>query len=85
MKACRFVPWQGLAAMVSWNKVGAWLQVRSPQGVCGYVWGSRNYASTLFITTAKVNILHIAESEIIDFVSASTNASTFSQFMKDLA
>ncbi|KAI3743998.1 hypothetical protein L1987_57070 [Smallanthus sonchifolius] len=38
-----------------------------------------------YIATAKANALDKVESELLDFVSATTKASTFSQFMKDLA
>lgn len=47
--------------------------------------GSGNYASALFIAAAKANALEKVESELADFVAATTKASTFSQFMKDLA
>ncbi|KAK9051379.1 hypothetical protein SSX86_028006 [Deinandra increscens subsp. villosa] len=47
--------------------------------------GSGNYASALYIAAAKANALDKVESELLDFVSATTKASTFSQFMKDLA
>ncbi|KAK1425289.1 hypothetical protein QVD17_20640 [Tagetes erecta] len=47
--------------------------------------GSGNYASALYIAAAKANALDKVEAELVDFVSATTKASTFSQFMKDLA
>ena len=47
--------------------------------------GSGNYASALYIAAAKVKSLDKVESELIDFVNATSKASTFSQFMKDLA
>ncbi|KAI3764310.1 hypothetical protein L2E82_14317 [Cichorium intybus] len=47
--------------------------------------GSGNYASALYIAAAKAKALDKVESELLDFVSATTKASTFSQFMKDLA
>ncbi|KAL8227843.1 hypothetical protein R6Q57_015427 [Mikania cordata] len=57
-------------------------KVKVPVAMFG---GSGNYASALYIAAAKANVLDKVESEILDFVSATTNASTFSQFMKDLA
>ncbi|KAL4586210.1 hypothetical protein LXL04_010842 [Taraxacum kok-saghyz] len=47
--------------------------------------GSGNYASALYIAAAKAKSLDKVESELIDFVNATSKASTFSQFMKDLA
>lgn len=47
--------------------------------------GSGNYASALYIAAAKAKALDKVESELLDFVAATTKASTFSQFMKDLA
>ncbi|KAM0017139.1 putative H(+)-transporting two-sector ATPase [Helianthus debilis subsp. tardiflorus] len=58
------------------------VKVKVPVAMFG---GSGNYASALFIAAAKANALEKVESELADFVSATTKASTFSQFMKDLA
>ncbi|KAF5761622.1 putative H(+)-transporting two-sector ATPase [Helianthus annuus] len=57
-------------------------KVKVPVAMFG---GSGNYASALYIAAAKSNSLDKVESELLDFVSATTKASTFSQFMKDLA
>ncbi|KAI3796475.1 hypothetical protein L1987_39146 [Smallanthus sonchifolius] len=57
-------------------------KVKVPVAMFG---GSGNYASALYIAAAKANALDKVESELLDFVSATTKASTFSQFMKDLA
>ncbi|GJS98614.1 ATP synthase subunit O, mitochondrial [Tanacetum coccineum] len=45
--------------------------------------GSGNYASALYIAAAKAKALDKVEAELLDFVGATTKASTFSQFMKD--
>ncbi|KAI3768539.1 hypothetical protein L2E82_19315 [Cichorium intybus] len=50
--------------------------------MCG---GSGNYASALYIAAAKANALDKVESKLLDFVSAATKASAFSQYMEDLA
>ncbi|KAI3766416.1 hypothetical protein L2E82_16473 [Cichorium intybus] len=53
-----------------------------PVAMCG---GSGNYASALYIAAAKANALDKVESKLLDFVSAATKASAFSQYMEDLA
>ncbi|KAI3782485.1 hypothetical protein L2E82_12533 [Cichorium intybus] len=47
--------------------------------------GSGNYASALYIAATKANALDKVESKLLYFVSATTIASAFSQFMEDLA
>lgn len=53
-------------------------------GAGRYVWGLWNYASALYIAAAKANALDKVESELADFVSATTKASTFSQLPADI-
>ncbi|KAI3680215.1 hypothetical protein L2E82_50600 [Cichorium intybus] len=57
-------------------------KVKVPVAMCG---GSGNYASALYIAAAKANALNKVESKLLDFVSATTKASAFSQYMEDLA
>lgn len=59
--------------------------ISTPQVPVAMFGGSGNYASALYIAAAKAKALDKVESELIDFVSATTKASTFTQFMKDLA
>lgn len=47
--------------------------------------GSGNYASALFISATKANVLDKVESEIRDIVAASKKSPLFSQFIKDLS
>ncbi|PIN27175.1 Mitochondrial F1F0-ATP synthase, subunit OSCP/ATP5 [Handroanthus impetiginosus] len=44
-----------------------------------------NYASALYISAVKANVLDKVESELLSLVKASKRSSTFSQFMKDLS
>ncbi|PIN15979.1 hypothetical protein CDL12_11376 [Handroanthus impetiginosus] len=46
---------------------------------------SGNYASALYISAVKANLLDEVESELLSLVKASKRSSTFSQFMKDLS
>ncbi|KAL2234189.1 ATP synthase subunit O, mitochondrial-like [Sesamum indicum] len=46
---------------------------------------SGNYASALYISAVKANVLDKVESELITLVEASKKSPTFSQFMKDLS
>lgn len=47
--------------------------------------GTGNYASALFLTAAKANVLDKVESEIVDLVEASKRSPLFSQFIKNLS
>ncbi|KAH0468200.1 hypothetical protein IEQ34_003233 [Dendrobium chrysotoxum] len=47
--------------------------------------GTGNYASALFLTAAKANLLDKVESEILDVVEASKRSRLFSNFIKDLS
>lgn len=47
--------------------------------------GTGNYASALFLTAAKANLLDKVETEIRDVVEASKKSPLFSQFIKDLS
>ncbi|KAL0464423.1 UNVERIFIED_CONTAM: ATP synthase subunit O, mitochondrial, partial [Sesamum latifolium] len=46
---------------------------------------SGNYASALYISAVKANVLEKVESELLTLVEASKKSPTFSQFMKDLS
>ncbi|KAL0379884.1 UNVERIFIED_CONTAM: ATP synthase subunit O, mitochondrial [Sesamum angustifolium] len=46
---------------------------------------SGNYASALYISAVKANVLDKVESELLTLVEASKKSPTFSQFMKDLS
>lgn len=47
--------------------------------------GSGNYASALYLSAVKANVLDKVESELLALVGASKNSSVFSQFTKDLS
>ncbi|PKU86926.1 ATP synthase subunit O, mitochondrial [Dendrobium catenatum] len=47
--------------------------------------GTGNYASALFLTAAKANLLDKVESEVLDVVEASKRSPLFSNFIKDLS
>ncbi|KAJ4957933.1 hypothetical protein NE237_025044 [Protea cynaroides] len=47
--------------------------------------GSANYASALYLSAAKSNLLDKVETEILDLVEATKRSPTFSQFIKDLS
>ncbi|XP_010257251.1 PREDICTED: ATP synthase subunit O, mitochondrial-like [Nelumbo nucifera] len=46
---------------------------------------SGNYASALYLSATKANLLDKVETEILDLVEASKKSPTFSQFIKDLS
>lgn len=46
---------------------------------------SGNYASALFLSASKANLLDKVESEILDIVEASKKSPIFSQFIRDLS
>ncbi|XP_058072397.1 ATP synthase subunit O, mitochondrial-like isoform X1 [Magnolia sinica] len=46
---------------------------------------SGNYASALFLSASKANLLDKVESELLDLVEASKKSSVFSQFINDLS
>lgn len=47
--------------------------------------GSGNYASALYLSATKANMLDKVESEILDLVEASKKSPMFLQFIKDLS
>ena len=57
-------------------------QIKVPEALYG---GTGNYASALFLSAAKANVLDKVESEIRDVVQASKKSPVFSQFIKDLS
>ncbi|XP_062188317.1 ATP synthase subunit O, mitochondrial-like [Phragmites australis] len=57
-------------------------QIKVPEALYG---GTGNYASALFLTAAKANLLDNVESEIKTVVEASKKSPMFSQFIKDLS
>ncbi|KAF9610538.1 hypothetical protein IFM89_023203 [Coptis chinensis] len=57
-------------------------QIKVPVSLFG---GAGNYASALYLSAVKANVLDKVESEIVDLVEASKNSSMFSQFIRDVS
>ncbi|GJM86599.1 hypothetical protein PR202_ga02473 [Eleusine coracana subsp. coracana] len=57
-------------------------EIKVPEALYG---GTGNYASALFLTAAKGNVLDKVETEIKTVVEASKKSPMFSQFIKDLS
>ncbi|KAK4798147.1 hypothetical protein SAY86_030473 [Trapa natans] len=57
-------------------------KVKLPLALFG---GTGNYASALYLSAVKSNVLDKVESELLDLVEASRRSTTFAQFTKDLS
>ncbi|KAL5199791.1 hypothetical protein ABZP36_020994 [Zizania latifolia] len=71
---------QGSRGFASQVAKPAGKEIKVPQALYG---GTGNYASALFLTAAKANVLDKVESEVRDVVEASKRSPLFSQFIKD--
>jgi F-type H+-transporting ATPase subunit O len=69
--------WRGFASQAA-KPTGK--QIKVPEALYG---GTGNYASALFLTAAKANMLDKVASEINTVVEASKKSQMFSQFIKD--
>ncbi|KAK4782732.1 hypothetical protein SAY86_007106 [Trapa natans] len=57
-------------------------KVKLPLALFG---GTGNYASALYLSAVKSNVLDKVETELLDLVEASKRSTTFAQFTKDLS